>query len=628
MPNAFRPVSAAEAGRLESVLTAAVARAADDDSAPDCPHGADLPADSPPPPGSPEAELDPDGEDGWRSGAFHTAETLASAGAVRPARNLHDPPPPTRTRRTGVPKPDGRGRYLLRCGPAGESRAYRLPATLAPAEAAARFGMIRHVFDALGGRWCALAERTCADVAAGVRPVPVPVGHVWHAFPELRGCDVVEVRAAVRRLVPGVPWAGPAETAERSGHLDRLRATVGDGYRAAAELAAEAEAVPPPPADLPPVAAVAVGAAAVVPAETPARAVAGTFREQLARYREHAVAEGANADRLAKIKQLHDRHPDVPLAALDLGRCRTLFDLWRRRPPNRRTGKRYGAKRARQQLAELAKFLDWMHLDGSCDWRRPADLDRLSRKIDGDTAAEKAAKGTGIKKTLPTSAVGPALTHGDALDRLTSLLAWNTAGGAGEVGRWTWGNVHRPGPHPWAAEGIDAPPAEHGWVFGVRGKSGVAGAWPLWPETAGLLADWRIEAARRLGREVRPTDRVLLLTDGSPLYRDGASKNAQQTTANRWEAVWKRCGGEAAWPWVPFGDAHRSFVSNWTTRAGIAPHVAETVLAHGEPHPEGPLLFKHYSSKPWAESFLAVDRLGAELRFVVAEALAKPPHGA
>ena len=311
-----------------------------------------------------------------------------------------------------------------------------------------------------------------------------------------------------------------------------------------------------------------------------------------------------------------------------------MADLWRRRPPNARTGKRYTAKRSRQQLAELLRFLRWLHLDDACDWREPADLPRLPRTIDADTPAERAAAGTGLVATMPAAAWGPIVRHGDALDRAVTLLGLNTAGGAAEVGRLTWGNVRPPGPHPWAAEGLAVPDAPHGWVLAVRGKSGVAASWPLWRETAGVLAAWRDVAAERLGRVPRPDDRVLLLADGSPLYRDGAgpggkpSKNAQARTAARWVKVLARCGRAGSpVPAVPFGDSHRNAFPGWATTAGVAAEVVDTAMAHGTPHPEGPLLFKHYASRPWGRAFAAVAAWGEVLAPTLAPALATTPHG-
>ena len=396
---------------------------------------------------------------------------------------------------------------------------------------------------------------------------------------------------------------------------------VKNGDRAAAKLAELRVPIDPPPADVPPAAAAtpawaAAGAdaAPTVYAAASSRPVSGTLHDRLDAYREHVLADGCGPDRLAKIKQLRARHDEIPLAAVDLGACGTMIDLWRRRPANTRTGKRYTVKRSRQQLAELMTFLRWVHLDQACGWREPLDLDKLDRTIDPATPAEKAARGTGLVTTLPAADLGPLLRHGDALDRVTTLLALNTAGGAGEVGRLTWGNLHPAGPHPWSGEGLDVPPAEHGWVFGVRAKSGVAGSWPLWAATTEELAAWRAEAADRLGQVPALTDRLLVLADGTPLYRDGGlAKNAQQATANRWTKLRGRCAdaGETV-ATVPFGDAHRNFFPGWATRSGVPAEVTETVMAHGAPHGEGPLLFKHYSSRPWAAAFEAVSRLGSE----------------
>ena len=64
---------------------------------------------------------------------------------------------------------------------------------------------------------------------------------------------------------------------------------------------------------------------------------------------------------------------------------------------------------------------------------------------------------------------------------------------------------------------------------------------------------------------------------------------------------------------VPFGDAHRNFFPGWATKSGVPAEVTETVMVHGAPHGEGPLLFKHSSSRPWAAAFAAVSRLGREI---------------
>ena len=560
-------------------------------------------------------------------------------------------PTPADSRRTGLPKPDRRGCCTVSVGPRDDWRKFLLPADVPPVEAARRREIIRDVYRVLG--WSPLGVKLAetvrrgekADVtpddyrAAGEPFGPLPDAPTAHARPESRGAALrAAINQKLARRVPSVPRLHEADCpgGDRDEGIFRLRMQVKNGYRAAAKLAELGVPIDPPPEDVPPAAAAtlaraAAGADGVSPSfpSTPSRPVSGTLHERLDAYREHALAAGCGPDRLAKVKQLRDRHEDRPLASLDLAACGTMIDLWRRRPPNSRTGKRYTVKRSRQQLAELMTFLRWLHLDGACGWREPVDLDKLDRTIDPDTPVEKAAKGTGLVVTLPAADLGPLLRHGDALDRITTLLALNTSGGAGEVGRLTWGNLHPAGPHPWTGEGLDAPPAEHGWVFGVRAKSGVAGSWPLWSTTAGELDAWRAVAADRLGRAPAPTDRLLVLPDGTPLYRDGGlAKNAQQATANRWKKLKERCekAGETVAA-VPFGDAHRNFFPGWATRSGVPAEVTETVMAHGAPHGEGPLLFKHYSSRPWAAAFESVSRLGHELLPVLREVGVAPHDG-
>ena len=548
------------------------------------------------------------------------------------------PPEPASSRKTGLPRPDGRGRCQVSVGPAGARKKFTFPREVSQFEAAQRRDMLREVHEAFGG-WSPLAVQIAESVRKG-EPADVTPGEYRAAGnpfgpipddppPHVRSKGrQARIRAAVRgKLARHIPkdlllHEADRPGGDRRGVIHKLRSNVTVGYRSAAKLVELGEQIPPPPDDLPPAAALAMGAAQVVKNPIRAVSVPGRFHEQLNRYLAAVKVEAPGAsDRHAKVRQLLARHPDVALAALDLDACRSMLDLWRSRPESRQGG-RYTVKRARQMVAELMRIWRWMHLDGSCGWREPADLPRLDRQIAQDTPAERAAAGTGIVRTFTINDLSSLMRHGDELDRLTLALGLNLAGGAAEIGRLTWGHLHPPGAHPWAGQGLDVPDADHGWVGFVRAKSGVAGWWPMWSETAARLASWQASEENVAG-SAPPAGSRVLKTNAGPLYRDGgggatALKNAQATFAKRWSALRARCrsAGDDV-PKLPFGTIRKQF-SGWATGAGVPAEVNDTVLCHGSPHPSGPLLFRHYSSRPWAAAFDAVRQYGVHLRPVLA----------
>ena len=100
--------------------------------------------------------------------------------------------------------------------------------------------------------------------------------------------------------------------------------------------------------------------------------------------------------------------------------------------------------------------------------------------------------------------------------------------------------------------------------------------------------------------------------------RDGPDlKNTQSLFAKRWTALRRRCekAGDPV-PKLTFGTIRKQF-SEWATKAGIPAEVNDTVLCYGTPHPSGPLLLRHYSSRPWAAAFEATRKYGCSLSTVL-----------
>lgn len=343
--------------------------------------------------------------------------------------------------------------------------------------------------------------------------------------------------------------------------------------------------------------------------------ITGTFHEALEVFEQKrredftmadGTFDGSGHHMLSMIKAMRERQTDFPLAELDFARCQATVDYWRNRPMSPHTETILASKTCGNYIGELTRFFDWLHLSKDFGWRKPPDYGDLNTKV-RKLPSDRPSIASMTISTYSVEELTFLYKHAQRFERLLLVWCLNCSHGAAEFGRVEWEDILFREEHPWRAQGLRVETsANDSWCGLVRPKSNVIGWWNLWPETVQLLEWWYGECERNLGRPLKPSDRVVLSEDGTPLYRD-ESRNAQTSFANKWERlikrVWKR-EGEDSLRKLPFGTL-RDQLSDWLGGDQAKPVVASVALAHGIPHKGDKLLYRHYANRPWAKLFTA-----------------------
>jgi hypothetical protein len=79
------------------------------------------------------------------------------------------------------------------------------------------------------------------------------------------------------------------------------------------------------------------------------------------------------------VLRLKDAGPDMPLHEFNLAAIEGITRYWKKRPPQKRTGKAIALQTVRHQLKVLQMFCSWMHCEQSINWRKPDDAERMWR---------------------------------------------------------------------------------------------------------------------------------------------------------------------------------------------------------------------------------------------------------
>ncbi len=349
------------------------------------------------------------------------------------------------------------------------------------------------------------------------------------------------------------------------------------------------------------------------PSENP---VHGTFYEALdkyTKYLEETLAEkilpGSAFNRLRYVTYFKVRHKDFALFALDFNKCDELISFWRNRPTlTKNVGKeeesadRYIHKTARQILAELERFFDWLDFRGGYGWNKPRHFDSIDREVTKDPV-KRSIKHHISKSTFSVEELVKINEECDTFQRMLLYFGLNCAFGAAEVGRVEFEDLYlrqtNPLEHCWHNQNYKSDPSES-WVAFLRPKTGVAGCWWLFPETVDAIDAWV---------KVRPkTDvqRIVVSEAGTSLYRDH-SKNGQSGFSNHWGLFLKRIiekspilSNVKAFQQLPFGTLRDQF-PDWAVSKGesISGSIA---LAHGCPFKEDDQLMS-YANRPFPKMF-------------------------
>lgn len=479
-------------------------------------------------------------------------------------------------RRSRAAKADDRKRTTVKVGGREDYRVFKFSGSVSPKEIEARVARLKEIYKVCQG-WNDLSNFIAEPVRKGTVPVPMP-----HHSLARRGVISWEGwtiwRRDLVRLLPTVPWETLSESNVSRAVLGAVRHIKFAEIKQASEIIADIDAV-----DVPILA-------------TPV----GSLYEALDTYLAYVTkTEPKNLDRHAKIKQLRLRHADQPLATIGLDACRNLIDYWRQRPHRHDGAGQYTVKRSREQLAELCRFLEWLHLSDEFTWREPVDFHRLDRSVQKDGASRKSILKSKIA-VFSVSDLATLVRNAGMPEKLWIVWCLNNSHGAAEVGRVQWEDLYLNQDHPWREEGLNI--WEGGdWVGFLRPKTDVLGWWLLWPETVKLLLEWKQQCRQSLNREVSSEDSLIIRSSGLPLY--GSSKNAQSGFANAFERLKKRCkrvGHPVAD--LPAGTLRNQF-SDWCGGEEANATIAAVALSHGLPHKGDKLLYKHYSNRPWRRLF-------------------------
>jgi len=77
-----------------------------------------------------------------------------------------------------------------------------------------------------------------------------------------------------------------------------------------------------------------------------------------------------------QVNRLEDRHPDIPLSALDFDACDAMIRLWRNRPMVKGRNEPISAKTGENHIKQLKAFFRWLHRSQLFSWRKPEDTGR------------------------------------------------------------------------------------------------------------------------------------------------------------------------------------------------------------------------------------------------------------
>jgi hypothetical protein len=469
----------------------------------------------------------------------------------------------------------------------------------------------------VAAEWSPLALWIAEQIKKGVQPAPLPplpellksiyqearidyrFGYIAQLFSgpheshpatisELRWQDAFRLLNQLMEAYPSVPWTMPQHHIEETARFHEKAA------REAITTTAKVRSQKPP--------------------ETKIPLIPGTFHQALKEYYKHRKAhftkagefDGSGHYMLGLTENFQKRQPNVPLAMLDFTRCQEIYDFWRNRPLNLRTNKPLSKKHCSSHIGELKRFFTWLHTSDKFAWRRPEDFDLIETKIQKLPSDRRSIHDIEIK-TFTIDHLKLLYKHALPAQRLKIVWCLNCAHGAAEIGRVEWEDLFLNQPHPWTNEGLKiTSDNKDSWCGLLRPKTDVVGWWWLWPETVQLIQWWKSDLQRRIKRDLKSSERIMLTDKGANLYRD-SSRNAQSSFSNEWSRLRSRVSkaeGKDAIPKLPFGTLRDQF-SNWLGSDQNRAVIASVALAHGIPHKGDKLLYKHYSNRPWAHLFEA-----------------------
>ena len=136
---------------------------------------------------------------------------------------------------------------------------------------------------------------------------------------------------------------------------------------------------------------------------------------------------------IKNIGRLKEKHPDRPLASINLTAVQDMIDVWRNRPMVKGKTKPIARKVAVEHIKQLKGFLRWLHKSDKYEWRRPEDFSDLTTAVPRNARETASAVSSLQVDTYSPEEIKLLYRYATPLERLFLLLGLNCGFGAGEV---------------------------------------------------------------------------------------------------------------------------------------------------------------------------------------------------
>lgn len=288
--------------------------------------------------------------------------------------------------------------------------------------------------------------------------------------------------------------------------------------------------------------------------------------------------------------------PKMPLFLFNSSTIKPIVNHWKARPTYIKNGKEkpYAISTIEHHIAALKQFVDWLDLSESITWEAPSDkqLKPLfsTRGLSKSMTPVELEKASTVE-TFSIDELKKLWQVGSKRYRLYLCLALNCAFKQQEIADLLVGQVY-----------FDGSPR----IVRTRGKNHVAGQWPLWAETAYLLADHMKKRPK-----ATPNDLAILTSKGNPVVVTNG-KSTTDTVYQRHYYYYNRAG-------IIKGETDRELgfsVFENTVADLIAQEfggeVASTFIAHGRTIKTDPIIHR-YTNRRFDKVAEAVIWLGEKL---------------
>ena len=259
----------------------------------------------------------------------------------------------------------------------------------------------------------------------------------------------------------------------------------------------------------------------------------------------------------SKLRTLRESLPlKTPLADIGHDELTAVVRHWLARPRSQATGRKISAVTAKAMVATARMLFYWLADTGK--WQAPGRLTNIFavdvRKIMSPSERKKAAGGVDV---FSVDDLAKLWANANEQGRLYIALGLNCGFAQAEIATLT----------DWEVKLAETPPR----IERHRRKTEVFGSWPLWDETADLLA-------RRMAMTPDNEEHLALLTrNGQPLVHFTAKKGRSDSIAMAWAKLLKKTPEAAQ---LPFKYLRKTGADMVRRIAGK--EISEVHLAHSD----------------------------------------------